>query len=328
VRVLRVDPVAPDPSIIATAASVLRDGGLVAFPTETVYGLGANALDESAIQRIFAAKGRPHTNPLIVHVTSVSMARTVVSEWPRAAQRLAEAFWPGPLTLVVPRASYVPATVSAGLDSVAVRVPAHPIARALIELSGVPVAAPSANRSTEVSPTTAQHVIDGLGDRVDLILDGGSCPVGIESTVVSLLTNPPRVLRPGMITTTQLAAILGDVHRGDDEGPATSPGQRLVHYAPKARIHLGRTGPTGESLCGRLIRARQPGETRDHNLVTIALPLEATGYAAQLYAALHRFDALGCADIFVDDLPDCAEWDGIRDRLTRAGQPRGKLLEG
>ncbi|MGH7647660.1 MAG: L-threonylcarbamoyladenylate synthase, partial [Gemmatimonadaceae bacterium] len=186
VRYLTVDPEQPDADIVRRAGDVLRGGGLVAFPTETVYGLGANALDASAVARIFSAKGRPTYDPLIVHVMNVSGARAVAREWPDTAERLAAVFWPGPLTVVVPKQPFVPDIVTAGLDTVAVRVPSHPVARAILEAAAVPIAAPSANRFTEVSPTRAEHVARTLGDRVDLIIDGGPTTVGIESTVVDV----------------------------------------------------------------------------------------------------------------------------------------------
>src|SRR4051812_20749755 len=189
-RVIQVDADAPG-AAVREAAAVLRDGGLVAFPTETVYGLGARALDPASVARIYEAKGRPSYNPLIVHVATVDAARALSSAWPEAADRLAERFWPGPLTLVVPRAPVIPDAVSAGLDTVGVRIPGHPVAHALLEAAGIPVAAPSANRSMGVSPTTAEHVRRSLGGRVDLILDGGPCPVGIESTVLSLAGEVP-----------------------------------------------------------------------------------------------------------------------------------------
>src|SRR5580698_8810367 len=196
---------------IRRAAELLRAGRLVAFPTETVYGLGANALDEAAVRRIFEAKGRPFSSPLIVHVASIEMARALASEWPPQAELLAKRFWPGPLTIVVPRASHVPGVVTAGLPSVGLRIPAHPMARALIEGAQIPVAAPSANRFTELSPTTAENVPEGLAD---MVLDGGPCTVGIESTVVSLAGPTPKILRPGMITQVQIEHIIGPAQLG------------------------------------------------------------------------------------------------------------------
>ncbi|MGE5529309.1 MAG: L-threonylcarbamoyladenylate synthase [Patescibacteria group bacterium] len=226
---------------VARAGLVLRRGGLVAFPTETVYGLGANGLDADAVQRIFIAKGRPADNPLILHVESPAAAAAYVEDMPPAAERLAALFWPGPLTLVLPRSPRVPEIVSAGLPSLAVRVPAHPMALALIRAAGVPVAAPSANSSSRPSPTTAAHVLADLGGRIDLILDGGPTEVGLESTVLDLTGPSPRLLRPGGITVEALAAALGEdgleLGGGDGERPA-SPGMKYRHYAPRSPLTL------------------------------------------------------------------------------------------
>src|SRR5580704_9118195 len=190
---------------IIRAAELLRAGRLVAFPTETVYGLGANALDEIAVRRIFEAKGRPFSSPLIVHVSSIAMARELALEWPERAELLARQFWPGPLTIIVPKRSHVPDLVTAGLPSVGLRIPAHPLAQALLEAAEIPIAAPSATRFTELSPTTAEHVPEGLAD---MILDGGPCTVGIESTVISLAGSTPRILRPGMISQTEIEQVI------------------------------------------------------------------------------------------------------------------------
>ncbi|HEX5520066.1 MAG TPA: L-threonylcarbamoyladenylate synthase, partial [Longimicrobiaceae bacterium] len=224
---ITVDPSAPAAAALARAAAVLRRGGLVAFPTETVYGLGANALDADAVRRIFAAKGRPSYNPLIAHVAGAAAARELVTAWPDAAEQLAAAFWPGPLTLVLPKRAIVPDVVTAGLDTVAVRVPAHPVAHALLAAAGLPVAAPSANRFTQLSPTTAAHVERALGDRVDLILDGGPTTVGIESTVIDLSGERPVLLRPGSIALDALERIVGPLERpaaSAAEAPRPSPG--------------------------------------------------------------------------------------------------------
>ncbi len=267
----RVDPLHPDPDIIAHAARVLRQGGLVAFPTETVYGLGANALDPDAVARIYAAKGRPAWNPVIAHVASVEAARALTSAWSARAQQLADAFWPGPLTLVLPRSAIVPDIATAGLNAVAIRIPAHPVALALLRETELPVAAPSANRFTQISPTTAHHVMASLGDRIDLVLDGGPCAVGIESSVCDLTGDIPMLLRPGMITRAALEAALGTpVHtaqqrRGDhasgahgtsasDAVPADgvavaaqrSPGMADRHYAPRAEVWLFDAAQSGE----------------------------------------------------------------------------------
>ena len=230
---------------IRIAANVLRDGGLVAFPTETVYGLGANALDKRAVQSIFTAKGRPQDNPLIVHTADTKSILPLVEYFPERAEKLAEAFWPGPLTIILPRSDAVDPSLSAGLDSVAVRVPSHSVARRLIEWAGVPVAAPSANRSGRPSATSAAHCAEDLWGFVDIILDGGLCPVGVESTVLTLIDEIPRILRPGGITPRQIEEVIGhveidrSVHRELEAGePASSPGMKHKHYAPKAKTVL------------------------------------------------------------------------------------------
>ena len=200
----------PTKAEIEQAARIIRGGGLVAFPTETVYGLGANALDAKAVQRVYAAKRRPASSPLIVHVSSIGMAKKLVSEWPDRAERLASRFWPGPLTLILPKNALIPSEVTAGLPSIGIRMPAHPVAMQLIEAAGVPIAAPSANPFTKVSPTEARHVREALGEAVECILDAGPTEVGIESTVLSLLAGESRILRPGMITADDIEAVIGD----------------------------------------------------------------------------------------------------------------------
>ena len=337
----RVDPQRPDETIIARAADILRRGGLVAFPTETVYGLGADALDPAAVDRIFAAKGRPLFNPLIVHVADADHARDVVAVWPDSAERLARAFWPGPLTLVLPKRPEVPLSVTAGLDTVAVRVPSHPVARALLLAAGIPIAAPSANRSTGVSPTTGSHVEKSLGDAVDLILDAGATTVGIESTVVDLTVDLPSVLRPGMITRDDLERVLGKLGQGrhivefrphepspsTDAGdaPRRSPGMLHLHYAPRAALVL-RT----RANLGRLFDAEESADRRvGAILITEAIPStgtrrvivlgdDPTRYAASLYAALHELDEAGVDVIVVERPPENPEWTAILDRLNRA----------
>ena len=322
--VLTVDPQTPTPDAIRRAADVLRGGGLVAFPTETVYGLGANALDTLAVGRIFEAKGRPATNPVIVHVADASEVLNVAANWPATAALLAEQFWPGPLTLVVPKADAVPPIVTAGGPAVAVRCPDHPVARALIRAAGRPVAAPSANRSTELSPTRAEHVLKSLSGRIDLILDGGPCRGGLESTVVDVTGAVPRVLRPGLVTVPMLEAVCGEVEVGASAaGVARSPGQMAKHYSPRTRLDL----VAGDALLddcfevsalglrvGTLrFSGRKPKSGIDTNLT--ADPERA---AALLYEALHRLDQAGLDLILVELPPETPEWAAVRDRLTRA----------
>ncbi len=240
-QVLVINPREPEADAVAAAAAILSRGGLVAFPTETVYGLGASALDAEAVRQIFAAKGRPATNPLIVHVSSVAMARELVTGWPPLADALAAAFWPGPLTLVLPKARRVPDVVTAGAATVALRMPQHPVALALLRASGVPIAAPSANRSTRISPTRVQHVLKDLSGLVDLILDGGPTSGGIESTVLDLTDSPPRILRPGLVSPEMLRPLAGTVAVADrttpaGEGPERSPGRVGRHYAPRVPL--------------------------------------------------------------------------------------------
>lgn len=332
-RLRPLDPHAPDPSVLAEAAALLRDGRLVAFPTETVYGLGAHALDATAVQRIFAAKGRPAYNPLIVHVPSIAAARALVTAWPPVAQALAERFWPGPLTLVLPRQSTVPDAVTAGRETVAVRLPAHPIARALLEAAGIPLAAPSANRFTELSPVTAAQVARSLGDGVDLILDGGQTTVGIESTVVDCSVTPPVLLRPGTITRAALETVVGPLADPApitaEDAPRAAPGMIARHYAPRARVRI----LTTDALEAAIAEAAQRGAGATLGAVTWSavgravsagmhahhpLPADAEGYAAGLYAALHAVDDAGCAEVFVERPPEDPAWAGVRDRLTRA----------
>jgi L-threonylcarbamoyladenylate synthase len=287
------------------AAEILRNGGLVAFPTETVYGLGANALDREAVLRIYAAKGRPSTSPLIVHVSSFAMLEAVVNSWPPSAQQLAERFWPGPLTLVLNKRAEIPAEVTAGLDTVGVRMPAHPIARELIHRAGIPIAAPSANQFTQISPTTAEHVRASLGSRVDMILDGGPTTVGIESTVLSLASATPTLLRPGMVSQSEIEAVTGPVSAPSPAGARAahaSPGMHAKHYAPKTPFYLLKPGEAPPSGRGKLLR----------------MPRDAAGYAASLYAELHRADNEGWDWIAVEEPPAAPEWAAIWDRLRRA----------
>lgn len=304
---------------VAHAAELIRSGGLVAFPTETVYGLGANALDASAVARIYAAKGRPHTSPIICHISDLEMLHAVVAAWPEAAQHLAEKFWPGPLTLVLPKASAVPDLVTAGRATVGVRMPSHPIALELVTAAGVPVAAPSANRFTEVSPTTAEHVRRSLGDRVDYILDGGRCPVGIESTVLTLAEPTPILLRPGALSRQQIEEVIGPIATLAEPQPGgshASPGLEPRHYSPRTRLYLVEKGKVPAAGQGAYLQLARPPEGEVAEVV--AMPDDAAGYAARLYEVLHFLDVRGLDWIAVESPPDLPEWEAVLDRLRRA----------
>ncbi len=310
---------------ISRAAELLRGGGLVAFPTETVYGLGANALNATAVARIFAAKGRPANNPVIVHVADTSLVSTVATEWPDVAAKLAAAFWPGPLTLVLPKRDDVPDAVTAGGPTVAVRVPAHPVALALLREAGVPVAAPSANRSSALSPTTAQHVLQSLESLVDMILDGGPCAGGIESTVVDVTALPVRLLRPGLVAVAQLEEVLGEVVVGGDlrakpQAAFRSPGLLDRHYAPRTPLELASDDGTARvrQLSGRVGWLTWIDVFDVAGVERRGLPRDPAGFAAGLYAALHELDLLGLDMIVVAAMPSEPAWLAIQDRLSRA----------
>ncbi len=302
-----------DPEAIAAAAALLSEGRLVSFPTETVYGLGADARNDRAVAEIFAAKGRPSFNPLIVHVSSTEEAQRY-GRWSPEAQQLADAFWPGALTLVLPLADGhgLSSLVTAGLPSVGLRVPDQPVARALLEAFGGPVAAPSANPSGRISPTTAAHVAHGLGSAVSAIIDGGACRIGLESTIVGL-TGTPVLLRPGGIPAEEIEAVLGTPLARAEEGEITAPGQLSSHYAPGATVRLNATeARNGELFLGF-------GEmTCDLNLSPAGDLVEA---AARLFDSLHRLDATG-RPIAVAPIPDEGIGRAINDRLRRAAAPR------
>jgi len=335
-EIVAIDPILPDPALIARAAAVIRAGGLVGMPTETVYGLAANALDPASIARIYAAKGRPSHNPLIAHVADAHSARQLAAEWPIMAQALAERFWPGPLTLVVRRKAMVPAVLSAGLDTFGIRVPNHPVALALIRACGFPLAAPSANKFTEVSPVTAQQVARGLGAAVDLILDAGRTTVGIESTVVDVSSATPVILRPGMISRESIEAIVGPTGRASTpirmDAARPAPGMIARHYAPRAHVRLLPVldMPAAIAEAEALVKS---GTATGLLLCTLHLPRDTVFtfssrlgddpdlYAAGLYDALHMADEYHCDALFVEEPPATPEWDAIRDRLKRAAHP-------
>jgi L-threonylcarbamoyladenylate synthase len=317
----------PGDPVIAEAAAILLSGGLVAFPTETVYGLGADGLNPEAVARIYAAKGRPATNPVILHVADVASAAPLVSAWPEGAQLLADRFWPGPLTLVLPASEAVPQIVRAGGPTVALRCPAHLVALALIRAAGRPLAAPSANRSQNLSPTRAEHVASSLGGAVTLILDGGPTAAGLESTILDLSGGRPRILRPGPIAPRALADILGPVDLWEGAVKVgevqAAPGMAERHYAPRARLVLVAPGSgVGSALtsapAGLAYVALGPLPPLPEGVRGVELPLDAEAVATQLYALLHELDEAGCEHIFMERPPEGEAWMAVRDRLRRA----------
>ena len=328
-EVFAVDGLNPDPEAIRRAASVLRGGGLIAFPTETVYGLGANALDAGAVARIFVAKGRPATNPVIVHVADRDSLLNVTAAWPETANLLAARFWPGPLTIVVPKSLEIPDIVTAGGPTVAIRWPAHPVAQALIREAGVPIAAPSANRSTALSPTRAEHVLNGLDGRIDMILDGGPCSGGLESTVVDVTGPTVRLLRHGLVSVSMLEDVVGhvEVAKTASEGVARSPGQMAKHYSPRTELRLVEREALMDELLQATHAGRKVGSVMFHGMgfapasastTFISLPAEPDRAASRLYDTLFRLDRAGLDLIFVEQPPNESAWAAIRDRLTRA----------
>jgi L-threonylcarbamoyladenylate synthase len=349
--VIRVSPDNPDPAAIARAAECLRRGGLVAFPTETVYGLGVNALDREAVRRLFAAKQRPANDPLIVHVTSIDSIAALTLRVPNVLETLARRFWPGPLTLIVPRSPQVPDEVTAGLATVAVRVPLHPVARALIDAAALPVAAPSANLFSRPSPTLASHVIDDLSGRIDLVVDGGPTTIGVESTVLDLTSDPPTILRPGAVTADMLREVLGRVdirpraaaRESKPDAALPSPGLLEKHYSPRAELTLFEGG-TGAALSALVDAAREllsrgrvvgiiAAEEDRNELAALASDRNAlmciigardrpTDVATRLYATLRDLDAARAHVILVHGFGDDGLGAAVQDRLRRAAAGR------
>ena len=332
---------------VQRAAELLRAGEVVALPTETVYGLAANALDAKAVAKIYGIKGRPAHNPIIVHVCDTAMAQRCVATWPANAEQLARAFWPGPLTLVLPRAKIISDIVTAGGDTVGVRWPSHPFIQAVIRACGFPLAAPSANPSNEISPTNAEHVANKLGGKIPLVVDGGQSQVGIESTVIDLTANPPRLLRPGMIHEESLAAALTESGRRSAEcGVETgsqnalrSPGLLKKHYSPKAKLLVLdwssdadlreqlRTLHSALPTCHIITHTHIPASFGAERVSVI--PHDAEAFARALYSELHRCDEAGVALIVVEALPETPAWRGIADRLRRAAAenlPNGRIM--
>jgi L-threonylcarbamoyladenylate synthase len=330
-RVLPADPERLDPAVVAEAVAVLRRGGLVALPTETVYGLAARALDADAVARIYRVKGRPAHHPIIAHVLDAAAASALAAVWPERAATLARAFWPGPLTLVVERAAHVPAAVAGGNDSIAVRAPSHPVARAVIEALGEPVAAPSANRYQGLSPTTAAHVVKQLGDDVDLVLDAGPCDAGIESTVVDVRTDPPRVMRPGAVDLGALRRVLPNIEAQTDSlrgaAPRVSPGMEARHYAPRARLILADTWVEAQRVAyglagggarvGLVTYEKRTSSVPEDKVLVRTLPRDPTQYARKLYGTLHDLDDVGVDAIVVQGVPHDEAWWAVDDRLRR-----------
>ncbi len=310
------------------AADLIRKGELVAFPTETVYGLGANALDPVAVAKIFEAKGRPHFDPLIVHVGSLSDLETLVSDIPDLAKELAARFWPGPLTMVLPKTSRVPDLVTSGLGTVAVRVPDHPMAQALIREAGVPIAAPSANRFGRLSPTRAEHVLEQLGERIAYIYDGGPCRVGVESTVVDLTTSPPRLLRPGGVTLEELGEAVGEVSYlnssldGTSETPA-APGMLTKHYAPRTRIvvldSLNEL-PMDPTRCALLTLMPLEGAVGFRAVECLSSSGDLREAATNFFTAMRRLDDSGAELIVAVQFPNEGLGLALNDRLRRAAK--------
>jgi L-threonylcarbamoyladenylate synthase len=318
---------------VQRAAELLRAGEVVALPTETVYGLAANVLDENAVAKIFQIKGRPANNPIIVHVASNEMAKRCVKNWPELAEKFSKSFWPGPLTLVLPRAEIIPEIVSAGGATVGIRWPSHPFIQAVIRECNFPLAAPSANLSNQISPTNAEHVRVQLAEKIPLIVDGGQSQVGIESTVLDLSVSPPQILRPGMIHTESLAAVCGEVQNSEfriqnPESTFRSPGLLKKHYSPKAKLLILNWRNDDDLLeqirnsqfairnCFVIAHTKIPaGESFADVSV---MPHDAEAFARALYAELHRCDAAGAELIVVEAPPDSPEWSGIADRLRRA----------
>ncbi len=330
-QLTQIDKHNPAPALVEQAGKLLASGALVAIPTETVYGLAANALDEQAVSGIFVAKGRPQDNPLIVHIADIGELAALVQSIPPKAMALAQAFWPGPLTMILRRAEQVPRIVSAGLDTVAVRMPSHPVALAVIRAAGVPLAAPSANRSGSPSPTTAAHVMHDLGGVIPLVVDGGACQVGVESTVVSLVSQTPVILRPGAVTKEQLERVVGAVtvdsgvlHRVDDSVKASSPGMKYKHYAPRAKVimveadsdaycNYVNSKPDAFALC-----FEEDIPKLEINYVNYGAQEDASAQARMLFFSLRELDRLGADTVYARAPKKTGVGLAVYNRLLRA----------
>jgi L-threonylcarbamoyladenylate synthase len=315
----------PTRESLARAAQRLRAGDLVAFPTETVYGLGADAANPDAVRKIFAAKGRPTTHPVIVHLLDMPQVEYWARDIPEDARKLAAAFWPGPLTLILPRAAHVPDVVTGGQDSVGLRVPSHPVARQLLAafaaIGGQGIAGPSANRFGRISPTTARHVADDQGDAVALILDGGACDVGIESTIVAFDGSTPMLLRPGGIDFDDLVRVLGSVPRAPDARAPRVSGSMASHYAPRTPARIVAAASLASDTRGSVsvaVLSRTVPRPAAFTGTWIVAPADAHAYAHELYANLRSLDDAGAAAILIEDIPEDSAWLAVRDRLQRA----------
>ena len=324
-KVLTLDPLNPSSEAVDQAAELIRKGEIVAFPTETVYGLGANALNESAVKKIYEAKGRPQTNPIIVHVSGKEQAQSLATKWTEYAEKLAEAFWPGPLTIVLPKNDRVPAITTAGSPTVALRCPDDETALMLIETSGFPIAAPSANTSGNLSPIDGFHVLQDLEGKIPMLLDSGQVPGGIESTVIDLSGPTPKLLRPGLLQISEIEKVIGPVERGpsyiDSSSPLHSPGLLKRHYSPHTPLIEG----DADDVEAMINQGKPVGmlyymiKKFDHNnLTAITLPGNPQEYAHHFYRALRELDEMGVDTIFFEMPPETDEWLGIRDRLMRA----------
>ncbi|NOS81255.1 MAG: threonylcarbamoyl-AMP synthase [Nitrospira sp.] len=315
------------PESIRLAAAIIRRGGLVAFPTETVYGLGCDALNPDAVARVFEAKQRPSFDPLIVHIATEASLDGVVLAISLTERRLMKRFWPGPLTLILPKHAQVPDLVTAGLPTIAIRMPAHPVAQALIQEAGVPIAAPSANPFGYVSPTCAQHVLDGLGDRVDLILDGGSCPIGVESTIVCMGGAGPELLRPGSITLAEIQEVVGPVVQAAADHTLAAPGQLPRHYATKTPMTIlaaqgSRAVAHGDTRIGLLVlSASEQADERFSAIEVLSASGDLREAARNLFAALRRLDALGLDRLYAEPCDEQGLGLAIMDRLRRCAVP-------
>lgn len=303
---------------IKQAVQILHAGGLVAFPTETVYGLGADASNEVALRKIFAAKERPLNNPLIVHVAKVEQLANWAREIPADVDKLAHAFWPGSLTIILKKQPFVSDILTGGQDTIGIRIPSHPLALSLLQEFTGGIAAPSANKFTHISPTTATAVREELGDKVDLILDGGECAVGLESTILDMSGETPTILRPGMITSTQIANVLGiPIANKQKNSAIRTPGMHYLHYAPITKTCLVQNGNLPQDVKGKCVYLTTSHSSLQ-NVKIVTMPHDASTYAHDLYRILRDLDQQHFDCIFIEEVPDTVEWEAIRDRLSKA----------